>query len=84
MQAQFKHGDIVIAAITSCTDTSNPSVMIHSGLLAKKACDLGLEVKQWIKTSLGPGSKVVTKYLEKSGLLRYLKELGFHLYWEFG
>ncbi|KAI3519140.1 hypothetical protein L1887_08167 [Cichorium endivia] len=79
MQAQLKHGDIVIAAITSCTNTSNPSVMIHSGLLAKKACDLGLEVKPWIKTSLGPGSKVVTKYLEKSGLLRYLKELGFHI-----
>ncbi|KAI3722822.1 hypothetical protein L2E82_33936 [Cichorium intybus] len=79
MRAQLKHGDIVIAAITSCTNTSNPSVMIHSGLLAKKACDLGLEVKPWIKTSLGPGSKVVTKYLEKIGLLRYLKELGFHI-----
>ncbi|KAK9062047.1 hypothetical protein SSX86_019231 [Deinandra increscens subsp. villosa] len=77
--AELKHGDIVIAAITSCTNTSNPSVMLHSGLLAKKACDLGLQVKPWIKTSLGPGSRVVTKYLEKSGLLRYLKQLGFHI-----
>ncbi|XP_076889519.1 aconitate hydratase 1-like [Bidens hawaiensis] len=78
--ARLKHGDIVIAAITSCTNTSNPSVMLHSGLLAKKACDLGLQVmKPWIKTSLGPGSRVVTKYLEKSGLLRYLQQLGFHI-----
>ncbi|XP_042755182.1 aconitate hydratase 1 isoform X3 [Lactuca sativa] len=79
LPAQLKHGDIVIAAITSCTNTSNPSVMIHSGLLAKKACNLGLEVKPWIKTSLAPGSRVVTKYLEKSGLLSYLKKLGFHI-----
>ncbi|PWA39761.1 aconitate hydratase 1 [Artemisia annua] len=78
-QAQLKHGSIVIAAITSCTNTSNPSVMLQSGLLAKKACDLGLQVKPWIKTSLGPGSKVVTKYLEKSGLMRYLKQLGFYI-----
>nr|GEU67987.1 aconitate hydratase 1 [Tanacetum cinerariifolium] len=78
-QAQLRHGSIVIAAITSCTNTSNPNVMLQSGLLAKKACDLGLQVKPWIKTSLGPGSKVVTKYLEKSGLLRYLKQLGFYI-----
>ncbi|XP_024971813.1 aconitate hydratase 1 isoform X4 [Cynara cardunculus var. scolymus] len=77
--AQLRHGDIVIAAITSCTNTSNPTVMLQAGLLAKKACDLGVEVKPWIKTSLGPGSKVVTKYLEKSGLLRYLKQLCFHI-----
>ncbi|KAI3747692.1 hypothetical protein L6452_10279 [Arctium lappa] len=77
--AQLRHGDIVIAAITSCTNTSNPTVMLQAGLLAKKACDLGVEVKPWIKRSLGPGSKVVTKYLEKSGLLIYLKQLGFHI-----
>ncbi|PWA62002.1 aconitate hydratase 1 [Artemisia annua] len=78
-QAQLKHGSIVIAAITSCTNTSNPNVMLQSGLLAKKACDLGLQVNPWIKTSLGPGSKVVTKYLEKSGLMRYLKQLEFYI-----
>ncbi|KAL5998602.1 hypothetical protein ACLOJK_009545 [Asimina triloba] len=64
--AQIKHGDVVIAAITSCTNTSNPSVMLGAALVAKKACELGLEVKPWIKTSLAPGSGVVTKYLEKS------------------
>ncbi|KAK3037129.1 hypothetical protein RJ639_031016 [Escallonia herrerae] len=63
--AQLRHGDVVIAAITSCTNTLNPSVMLASALVAKKACDLGLEVKPWIKTSLGPGSGVVTKYLDK-------------------
>ncbi|PKU65681.1 aconitate hydratase, cytoplasmic [Dendrobium catenatum] len=77
--AQIKHGDVVIAAITSCTNTSNPSVMLGAALVAKKACDLGLEVKPWIKTSLAPGSGVVTKYLEKSGLQRYLNQLGFHI-----
>ena len=74
----LKHGDIVIAAITSCTNTSNPSVMIGAGLLAKKAVERGLDVKPWVKTSLAPGSKVVTKYLEASGLIPYLEALNFH------
>ncbi|XP_020261679.1 aconitate hydratase, cytoplasmic-like [Asparagus officinalis] len=78
-QAQMKHGDVVIAAITSCTNTSNPSVMLGAALVAKKACDLGLEVKPWIKTSLAPGSGVVKKYLDKSGLQTYLDQLGFHI-----
>ncbi|URE31448.1 Aconitate hydratase [Musa troglodytarum] len=77
--AQIKHGDVVIAAITSCTNTSNPSVMLGAALVAKKACELGLEVKPWIKTSLAPGSGVVTKYLEKSGLQKYLDQLGFNI-----
>jgi len=79
--ADFKitDGDIVIAAITSCTNTSNPSVMIGAGLLAKKAVERGLKIKPWVKTSLAPGSKVVTDYLEKAGLNRYLDELGFNL-----
>ncbi|KAJ6398268.1 hypothetical protein OIU77_019135 [Salix suchowensis] len=77
--AQLRHGDVVIAAITSCTNTSNPSVMLGAALVAKKACELGLEVKPWIKTSLAPGSGVVTKYLEKSGLQKYLNQLGFHI-----
>jgi aconitate hydratase len=72
-------GDIVIAAITSCTNTSNPSVMIGAGLLAKKAVEKGLKIKPWVKTSLAPGSKVVTDYLEKAGLNKYLDELGFNL-----
>ena len=72
-------GDIVIAAITSCTNTSNPSVMIGAGLLAKKAVERGLKIKPWVKTSLAPGSKVVTDYLEKAGLNKYLDELGFNL-----
>jgi len=72
-------GDIVIAAITSCTNTSNPNVLIGAGLLAKKAVELGLKVKPWVKTSLAPGSQVVTDYLEKAGLNKYLDELGFHL-----
>ena len=72
-------GDIVIAAITSCTNTSNPSVMIGAGLLAKKAVDKGLKIKPWVKTSLAPGSKVVTDYLEKAGLNKYLDKLGFNL-----
>tara|TARA_Y200000002_G_scaffold304707_1_gene260351 strand:+ start:60 stop:2702 length:2643 start_codon:yes stop_codon:yes gene_type:complete len=71
-------GDIVIAAITSCTNTSNPNVMIAAGLLAKKAIDLGLEVKPWVKTSLAPGSKVVSDYLDKAGLTKYLDILGFN------
>jgi aconitate hydratase len=77
--AQIDHGAVVIAAITSCTNTSNPSVMIGAGLLAKKAIERGLSRKPWVKTSLAPGSKVVTEYLEKSGLNIYLDQLGFNL-----
>ncbi len=73
------HGDVVIAAITSCTNTSNPSVMIGAGLLARKAAALGLTVKPWVKTSLAPGSQVVAEYLEKSGLQKDLDALGFNL-----
>ncbi|HSW72358.1 MAG TPA: aconitate hydratase AcnA, partial [Chlamydiales bacterium] len=73
------HGSIVIAAITSCTNTSNPSVMIGAGLLAKKAVEKGLKVCSIVKTSLAPGSRVVTDYFEKTGLQKYLDELGFHL-----
>ncbi len=76
---KLKDGDIVIAAITSCTNTSNPSVLIGAGLLAKKAIERGLTVKPWVKTSLAPGSQVVTDYLKKSGLNKYLDELGFNL-----
>ena len=72
-------GDIVIAAITSCTNTSNPSVMLAAGLVAKKAVNLGLKVKPWVKTSLAPGSKVVSNYLKKSNLSEYLDQLGFNL-----
>lgn len=75
--AKLKNGDILIAAITSCTNTSNPSVLISAGLVAKKAVELGLKVDPKIKTSLAPGSRVVTKYLTKTGLLQYLEELGF-------
>jgi len=73
------HGDVVIAAITSCTNTSNPSVMIGAGLLAKKAVERGLQVKPWVKTSLAPGSRVVTDYLQASGLIPYLEQLRFHV-----
>ncbi|MBZ2189767.1 aconitate hydratase AcnA [Alcanivorax sp. JB21] len=73
------HGDVVIAAITSCTNTSNPSVMLAAGLVAKKAVALGLRRKPWVKTSLAPGSKVVTDYLDKAGLSDQLNELGFNL-----
>ena len=73
------HGDIVIAAITSCTNTSNPSVLLTAGLLAKKAVEAGLSVKPHVKTSLAPGSKVVTEYLQQAGLLTYLEQLGFHV-----
>jgi aconitate hydratase len=76
---QLTHGSVVISAITSCTNTSNPSVMIGAGLLAKKAAERGLTSKPWVKTSLAPGSKVVTEYLKDSGLLPYLEEIGFHL-----
>ncbi|MET0801497.1 MAG: aconitate hydratase AcnA [Actinomycetota bacterium] len=73
------HGSVVIAAITSCTNTSNPSVMLAAGLLAKKAVEAGLDVKPWVKTSLAPGSRVVTDYLDRSGLTPYLDKLGFAL-----
>jgi aconitate hydratase len=76
---ELDHGMVVIAAITSCTNTSNPSVMLGAGLLAKKAVERGLERKPWVKTSLAPGSTVVTEYLERSGLDRYLNELQFNL-----
>ncbi len=77
--AVFSHGSVVIAAITSCTNTSNPSVMIGAGLLAKKAVEKGLKVNKMIKTSLAPGSRVVTDYLNRAGLQNYLNELGFDL-----
>ncbi|MGH2956776.1 MAG: aconitate hydratase [Solirubrobacterales bacterium] len=76
---ELDHGHVVIAAITSCTNTSNPSVMLGAGLLAKKAVERGLRRKPWVKTSLAPGSVVVTEYLEKAGLTRYLDELQFNL-----
>ena len=72
-------GLVAIAAITSCTNTSNPSVMVAAGLVAKKAMELGLKARPWVKTSLAPGSRVVTDYLERAGLMEALKELGFHL-----
>ena len=75
----LNHGAVVIAAITSCTNTSNPSVMIGAGLVAKKAVEKGLKRPAWVKTSLAPGSKVVTDYYEKAGLLPYLEELGFNV-----
>jgi aconitate hydratase len=78
-QQYLHHGDVVIAAITSCTNTSNPSVMIAAGIVAKKAVERGIEPPLTVKTSLAPGSRVVTDYLEKSGLLRYLNELRFNL-----
>ncbi len=78
-QFSLGHGSVVISAITSCTNTSNPSVMIGAGLLAKKAVERGLKRKPWVKTSLAPGSKVVTDYLKETGLLPYLEKLGFHL-----
>ena len=74
---QAAHGDVVIAAITSCTNTSNPGVMLAAGLVAKKAVELGLKTKPWVKTSLTPGSRVVSKYLEATGLQTYLDALGF-------
>ncbi len=75
----LRDADVVIAAITSCTNTSNPSVMLAAGLVAKKAVAMGLRPKPWVKTSLAPGSRVVTRYLEKSGLLPYLEALRFHV-----
>ena len=76
---EIKDGDILIAAITSCTNTSNPNVLIGAGLLAKNAIEKGLNVKPWVKTSLAPGSQVVTDYLDKAGLSKYLDRLGFNL-----
>lgn len=76
---QLRHGDVVIAAITSCTNTSNPSVMLAAGLVAKKAVERGLARKPWVKSSLAPGSKVVTDYLTRAGLNEYLDQLGFNL-----
>jgi aconitate hydratase len=74
----LEHGAVVIAAITSCTNTSNPQVMVGAGLLAKKAVEKGLRRKPWVKSSLAPGSKVVTEYYDNAGLTQYLEELGFH------
>ena len=76
---ELSSGAVVIAAITSCTNTSNPSLMLGAGLVAKKAVERGLQVKPWVKTSLAPGSKVVTDYLQASGLMAYLEKLKFHL-----
>lgn len=76
---KMHHGDVVIAAITSCTNTSNPSVMLAAGLVAKKAVEKGLKSQPWVKTSLAPGSKVVTEYLAKTDLQKYLDQLGFEL-----
>jgi aconitate hydratase len=76
---ELKHGSVVISAITSCTNTSNPSVLIGAGLVAKKAGEKGLTRKPWVKTSLAPGSRVVTEYLKDSGLLPHLENLGFHI-----
>ena len=77
-QFELEHGAVVIAAITSCTNTSNPSVMVAAGLLAKKAVERGLQRKPWVKSSLAPGSKVVTEYYERAGLTSHLEELGFY------
>jgi aconitate hydratase len=77
--SNMKTGDLAIAAITSCTNTSNPSVMLGAGLIAKKAVEIGLEVPEYVKTSLAPGSKVVTGYLEEAGLMPYMEKLGFNL-----
>ncbi len=78
-RGEMRDGAVVIAAITSCTNTSNPSVMLGAGLLAKKAVERGLKTKPWVKTSLAPGSKVVSDYLTDAGLMPYLEQLGFHL-----
>ncbi|MDQ6817801.1 MAG: aconitate hydratase [Actinomycetota bacterium] len=78
-RTELDHGHVVIAAITSCTNTSNPSVMLGAGLLARNAVQRGLTVKPWVKTSLAPGSKVVTEYLDRAGLTEYLEALSFHL-----
>ena len=77
--ATIDNGAVVVAAITSCTNTSNPSVMVGAALLAKKAVERGLSQKPWVKTSLAPGSRVVTDYLDRAGLTPYLDQLGFNL-----
>jgi aconitate hydratase len=77
-QREITHGAVVLASITSCTNTSNPSVMLAAGILAKKAVERGLRVPNYVKTSLAPGSKVVTDYLNEAGLTPYLEALGFH------
>ncbi len=79
VKKELRNGSVVIAAITSCTNTSNPSVMVASGLVAKKAVEKGLSVPDWVKTSLAPGSKVVRDYLERAGLMTYLEQLKFHV-----
>jgi len=79
LTSELAHGDVVIAAITSCTNTSNPAVMLAAGLLAKKAAERGLSVKPWVKTSLAPGSRVVSEYLKRTGLQPFLDRLGFNL-----
>jgi len=76
---ELRHGSVVISAITSCTNTSNPAVMLGAGILARKACERGLRTKPWVKTSLAPGSRVVTDYLIEAGLLPHLETLGFHV-----
>ena len=78
LEFRLKHGDVVIAAITSCTNTSNPAVMLGAGILAKKAVERGLNRKPWVKTSLAPGSKVVSEYFAEAGLMPYLEAIGFH------
>jgi len=78
-ECTLHHGSVVIAAITSCTNTSNPSVMVAAGLVAKRAVEKGLQTQPWVKTTLAPGSKVVTDYLEQAGLMPYLEQLRFHL-----
>ncbi len=78
-EIEMKHGDVVIAAITSCTNTSNPSVMLGAGIVAKKAYERGLKVPAYVKTSLAPGSRVVTEYLKEAGLTEYMDKLGFNL-----
>ena len=78
-EASIGHGDVVIAAITSCTNTSNPNVMMGAGLVAQKAVKRGLKVRPWVKTSLAPGSQVVTDYLKKAGVDKALDKLGFTL-----
>ncbi len=79
VEKDLTHGDVVIAAITSCTNTSNPSVMLAAGLVAKKAAERGLKAKPWVKTSLAPGSKVVTEYLKDTDLLQYFEQVGFYV-----
>ncbi|APW99238.1 aconitate hydratase 1 [Halobiforma lacisalsi AJ5] len=78
-EVEIGHGDVLVSAITSCTNTSNPSVMLAAGLLAKNAVEAGLEVPEYVKTSLAPGSRVVTEYLKEADLLPYLEELGYHV-----